>query len=226
MEGAFDRERSDHRRWRLGTLDHSRVPHLSAPASEPHFVHRLHLHNGVGGMADVALLSARSVIPRKEHEIWRRVSPRPSPGPAQIGVRSDPEHRSETLGERHEPACSAIAEVPFATLETAARRACLFSALALLRRVLRPLYCRAGCKRSRPCGFLKTPPRDLGGVCVCRPLSCKDLAKASMLDRVSARAEVITGRRGRGRQQRRFGPKVSPSLGLAGYGVMRGLSPL
>lgn len=47
-----------------------------------------------------------------------------------------------------------------------------------------------------------------------------------MSGRVSARAEVITHGRGRGRRKRRFGPKVSPSLCFAGYGVMRGLSPL
>lgn len=100
------------------------------------------------------------------------------------------------------------------------------SPLTMMRTLLRPLYCRAGCKRSRPCGFLETPPRDLGGVRVCRPLFCKDLAKGSMWGRVSGRAEVITDGRGRGRQKRPLGPKVSPSLCFAGYGVMRGLSPL
>lgn len=47
-----------------------------------------------------------------------------------------------------------------------------------------------------------------------------------MWGRVSARVEVITGRRGRGRHKRRFGPRVSPSLCFAGYWVMRVLSPL
>lgn len=78
----------------------------------------------------------------------------PSRPPLRAGhvtqTRRRPHQCRLPVGESAHPA---RADRPFATLETAARLACLFSPLALLRRVSRPLYC----KRSRPCDFLETP---------------------------------------------------------------------
>lgn len=76
----------------------------------------------------------------------------------------------------------------FAILRSPAGRDCLSAPWQPLRALLRPPYCRAGCKRSRPGGFLETPPRDLGGVCVCGPRFCKDLRMRPMRGRVSAAA--------------------------------------